>query len=165
MGITIAGTGHRPNKLGGYGDEVYGRLVDLATAALRQHDVGHVIAGGALGWDQALAEAAINLGLDLTLALPFEGFEAKWPAESKQRLTRHIQAAAEVVLVEPPGYAAWKMQSRNRWMVDRCDLLLALWDGSEGGTANCLAYAAQVGKPHRNLWGSWARHSGLHARG
>jgi uncharacterized phage-like protein YoqJ len=33
------------------------------------------------------------------------------------------------------------LQKRNEWMVDHCDLLIAVWDGSEGGTANCVRYA------------------------
>jgi hypothetical protein len=28
--MIIAGTGHRPDKLGGYGDEVFNKLVSLA---------------------------------------------------------------------------------------------------------------------------------------
>lgn len=37
-------------------------------------------------------------------------------------------------------------------MVDDCDSLLALWDGSSGGTKNCLDYARKKGKPYINLW-------------
>lgn len=34
------------------------------------------------------------------------------------------------------------MQSRNEWMVNRSNIVIALWDGSEkGGTYNCLKYA------------------------
>lgn len=32
-------------------------------------------------------------------------------------------------------------------MVDRCDRLIAVWDGSNGGTGNCVKYAKEVGKP------------------
>lgn len=38
-------------------------------------------------------------------------------------------------------------QQRNQWMVDRADAVLAVWDGSPGGTANCVNYARKVGKP------------------
>ena len=33
-----------------------------------------------------------------------------------------------------------------------CDLVLAFWDGSSGGTGNCVRYAGKVGKPIENLW-------------
>ena len=43
------------------------------------------------------------------------------------------------------GYAAWKMQKRNQFMVDHSNLLIAVWDGSSGGTSNCVAYAKKIG--------------------
>lgn len=41
----------------------------------------------------------------------------------------------------PGGYAPAKMQIRNEYMVENCDLLIAVWDKSDGGTANCVKYA------------------------
>lgn len=37
-------------------------------------------------------------------------------------------------------------------MVDDADRILALWDGSSGGTANCVGYANDIKKPITNLW-------------
>jgi uncharacterized phage-like protein YoqJ len=51
-----------------------------------------------------------------------------------------------------PYPGPWVMQRRNEWMVDHCDILYAFWDGTSGGTANCVKYAAQIGKPYVNLW-------------
>jgi uncharacterized phage-like protein YoqJ len=51
------------------------------------------------------------------------------------------------------------MQKRNEMMVDDCNLLLTLWDGSDGGTANCLGYARRK-RPDLetvNLWDSWQK--------
>ena len=53
------------------------------------------------------------------------------------------------------GYAAWKMQKRNEWMADKATRIVALWDGSPGGTANCIAYASKIGRPIDNLWTLW----------
>ena len=38
------------------------------------------------------------------------------------------------------------MQKRNEYMVDLADRVIAVWDGSKGGTANCVKYAEKVGK-------------------
>ena len=38
------------------------------------------------------------------------------------------------------------MQKRNEEMVDRCDLLIGVWDGSKGGTYNCINYAIDHGR-------------------
>lgn len=62
----MAGTGHRPDKLGGYGAGVSSRLVDLARAALLRCRPNEVMSGMALGWDTALALGAIELGIPLT---------------------------------------------------------------------------------------------------
>ena len=154
--MIVSGTGHRPDKLGGYSKEVHNRLTTLACAGLGdiKGTVTKVVSGGALGWDQALAEAALRLDIPLVMALPFEGFECKWPKESQEFL-HSLMNPAEVVFVSEPGYAAWKMQVRNKWMVDNSDLVLALWNGTDGGTANCVRYAEKVGKPITNLWERW----------
>ncbi len=159
--MVICGTGHRPNKLGGYSSDVFKRLVSVATWGLWEHGKPYptVISGGALGWDQALAEAALNKHYPLHLYLPFRGFDARWPQESKDRLVRIAIDAQEydgnVKFISEEGYAPWKMQKRNEAMVDASDLVLALWDGSSGGTANCIRYAEKVGKPVINLWNKY----------
>lgn len=43
-------------------------------------------------------------------------------------------------------YKPWLMQKRNEYMVDRCDKITALWDGSSGGTGNCVKYAIKQNK-------------------
>jgi uncharacterized phage-like protein YoqJ len=49
------------------------------------------------------------------------------------------------------------MQTRNKWMVDHSDMVLSLWDGSAGGTANCIEYARHVDKPVVNIWDDWKK--------
>lgn len=152
----FAATGHRPSKLGGYDFEVFHRLVDLADAYLSlAHSPKRIICGMALGWDMACAEAAYRIGLPFIAAVPFAGQESKWPASSRQTYGRLLKAAYHVEIVCTGGYAAWKMQIRNEWMVARSDEILAMWDGTEGGTANCIEYATRVKKPITNLWAYW----------
>jgi len=148
--VIIAATGHRPHKLGGYSDRVYWRLVAVAEQYLHSQQPTEVISGMALGWDQAFAEAALQLGIPVCAAVPFDGQSLRWPQRSRrqyQDMLRHCR----VVICSPGSYAPEKMQHRNRWMVDHCHRLAALWNGTPGGTANCLQYAA--GKIQiDNLW-------------
>lgn len=155
--MIVAGTGHRPDKLGGYGEDVFEKLTTVACDGLgsMKGDVNKVISGGALGWDQALAEAALRLNLSLTMALPFAGFWSKWPKRSQDYLELLVSRADKVVYVCEEGYAPWKMQERNKWMVDNCTHVLALWNGTDGGTANCVRYAEKVGKPIINVWDNY----------
>jgi uncharacterized phage-like protein YoqJ len=163
--MIIAGTGHRPDKIrignqNGYQASVHARLVDLARAALDRHTPARVISGMALGWDTALAQAALDLGIPLQAYVSFEGQESRWPAAAQQRYRDLLRRADDVLIVSPGPYAVEKMQLRNERMVDDCDLLLALWNGTPGGTRNCVLYAEEVGRRSVNLWPHWVRHAG-----
>lgn len=95
----------------------------------------------ALGVDQDFAQISIELAIPFTAALPFIGQEDRWPESSRKYYEWLLERADDVVVVSPGGYSAAKMQVRNEWMVDNCDHLVAVWDGSEGGTGNCVRYA------------------------
>lgn len=153
--MIVAATGHRPDKLGGYFAPYTMRLHNLARGVLKHMQPEKAISGMALGWDTAWAEAALELGIPLIAAIPFKGQESRWPVESQHRYHRICGQARDVVVCSAGGYAPFKMQTRNEWMVLQCDHLIALWDGSPGGTANCIAYAKELGRDTRNLWHIW----------
>lgn len=160
--MTIVGvTGHRPEKLGGYSPQVRRRLTDLAMAALDRHKPASVISGMALGWDIAIATAAIELNIPLIAAIPSKGQELRWKPDDQKLYRQLLETATEVHYVCEPGYAAWKMQKRNEWIVDRCNRLLALWDESPSGTGNCVEYARSKDVEVVNLWRSWVKYSGV----
>lgn len=155
--MIICGTGHRPEKLGGHGSATYSKLFTLAHDYLFHEDADTVISGMALGWDQALADAALHLGIPLIAAVPFEGQERAWPVESQLHYGALLRRAERMVIVSPGGFSGIKMHLRNQWMVNNADMVLALWDGSDGGTYNCVKYAKACRKPLRNLWPEWVR--------
>lgn len=162
--FVISGTGHRPDKVKG----PHERLVKLAEAALKKYQPTQVIAGMALGWDTALAEAAVNLGIPMVAAVPFRGQEILWSKEQQHHYNWLLSEAYYVaVLKEHPGVnqrglIARYLQERNEYLVDNSHFMLALWDGSQGGTSNCLSYISQkglkVGKHWTNLWKSWLKY-------
>lgn len=141
--MRVAATGHRPDKIGGYDfyapqrvwvrDQIKQALIDLKAT--------HGISGMALGVDQDFAYVCIELAIPFTAAIPFVGQEEAWPQHSQEWYEWLLIRADDVVVVSPGGYSASKMQVRNEWMTDSCDVLLAVWDGSEGGTRNCVNYA------------------------
>ena len=55
-------------------------------------------------------------------------------------------------------YHVTKMQIRNERMVDDSDLVLAFYDGSTGGTHNCIRYAQRQHKSVMNVYRSWEKH-------
>lgn len=152
-----AGTGHRPNKIGGYTPEAVNLLNMFAEEILKNvlPTPTKIISGMALGWDQALARAAVVLDIPFIAAVPFNGQESAWPYTSRLYYKNLLAKASKIHVVCPGGYSAWKMQERNKWMVDNCNILLALWDGSTGGTKNCVDYAQSMYKPIEPLWSRW----------
>ena len=155
----IAFTGHRPDKIGGY-DETSPKRFALrqeiqATLqrAVDKYSTTHqiiVISGGALGVDQDAARIAYQMNIPFIVAQPCKNHESKWFKESQIKYAKMLELAHEVVLVSDGTYdelGAKCMQDRNIWMVDHCDALIAVWDGTSGGTANCVKYALKVNKP------------------
>jgi len=144
---TIAGTGHRPNKLGGYKlpNPTYLGVCKQVERVLREEKPDRVITGMALGFDQWLAMICVKLGIPFIAAVPFPGQESKWPEDSQRIYKLLLKKADDIVMVNDAPFAAKKLQLRNEWMVDQLadpeDRLIAVFDGSEGGTGNCVKYA------------------------
>jgi uncharacterized phage-like protein YoqJ len=157
--MIIVATGHRPSKLGGYEFKVFDALVHLACEYLISLPElpDHGISGMALGWDQAWAQALTEFAIPFTAAVPCDGQDSRWPMRSRTRYHYLLGKAHQIVVVCPGPYEAWKMERRNRWMVDNADAVVALWNGTSGGTANCVAYAKAQGKTPVNLWAQWCR--------
>lgn len=154
--LTACFTGHRPDKLGGYDDNNdTARKVKAALASriktLVEQGCIEFISGGALGVDTWAAEIVLEFKkaqpqIKLTVAKPFPSQDRMWPQVSKDRFKVFCDAADQVVDVCPDPYDPAKMMERNRWMVDRADYVIAVWDGSTGGTGNCVKYARKKDK-------------------
>ena len=154
MPVTFAATGHRPPKLGGYSPEAAGKLQSIARAYLSANHPDQIISGMALGWDTAWALAGLDLGIPLIAAVPFPGQSSRWP--TMDFLVYHqIMKRADRVQIIYQSYNPQAFQARNQYMVNSCNQLVAMWDGSSGGTANCIQYAKKVKKPWVNLYNSY----------
>lgn len=152
--MIIAGTGHRPDKIGGYSQAANDELVVFLTPHIVKLKPDKIISGMAQGFDHALARSAVLANIPFIAAVPCADQESRWPSEAQKKY-RELLAMAESVHYVHKHYVPWCMQKRNEWMVNKCDLLLALFDGSPGGTANCFNYAFKVDKPILNLWDQW----------
>lgn len=144
--MIVAFTGHRPDKLGGW--DLHHPVITQVRRALRdglaKNWPVYAISGMALGVDQWAAETCVEMGIPFHAALPCDDMDATWPMGARERWRALLDKAKEIHVVSPGPYKPWKLQRRNEWMVDNCTKLLAVFDGSPGGTYNCLAYAAEV---------------------
>lgn len=151
--MTIAVTGHRPNKLYGYdlNDKRYLAIKNMMKGFLIAKDCTDAYSGMALGIDQVFAIAVLQLKsegypIKLHCAIPCFGHPSKWPFASQELYNRILAKADERVIVTETSYSPWVMQKRNEYMVDHADEVLAFWDGTGGGTKNCVDYARKMGK-------------------
>lgn len=154
--MIVSATGHRPERTGGYGPEAFSKLVRVARINLARIRPERVNSGMALGWDQAVVQAAIDLKIPFWAILPCVGQERPWKRESQDYWRTLCDQAERVVRVTDEPFTAGCMQLRNVWLVDHCDELLALYDGGyRGGTFRCIQYARKVKRPVRNVWNEW----------
>lgn len=148
--MIVAFTGHRPQKLGGFnnGTNLCKPIMEAIHQAIKglYKPVSLIISGMALGVDTWAAEYAVAANIPFAAYIPFIGQEKAWPIESQLVYFELLRKAKEVKYICTPGYAAWKMQERNQAMVNDCDILFAVWDGTSGGTSNCITYARSKGK-------------------
>jgi len=146
--MIIACTGHRPPKLGGYElpNAIYNEICQKTEKILLELKPDKCISGMALGYDSYFANICIKLNIPLVAAIPFEGQEKMWPEKSKKIYQSLLQKASEKIIVCEGGYSAYKMQIRNEYLVNNSDILLACFNGSSGGTKNCVEYARKMKK-------------------
>lgn len=162
---TCCFTGHRPDKLPWGASEEDGRCLELKDrlrAALdRAYGRGmrHFICGMARGTDLYFAEAVLALrerrpDVTLEAARPCESQTNAWPPTEQRRYQSILERCDYETLVQH-RYDRGCMQRRNRYMVDRSALVLAVYNGiPKGGTYQTLLYAMRRGLTVEQLeWG------------
>lgn len=142
MNLTI--TGHRPDKLTKI-EFVKHSLLDI----YEEFGVFRVIQGMAPGVDLLSAWAAHKSQIPYVCAKPYPTHrryvERNYP-DWLPMYDKALEHADEVVDVCATYEGVWVFQRRNEWMVDHGDEVLAIWDGTKGGTANCVKYAQRKNK-------------------
>ena len=137
-------TGHRPEKLRLGEQEIRRALLDEIEAALSD---GYTVfvCGMARGVDLWAGEMILSLretrpDIKLICAVPYDGVEHRWSPEWQQRFWA-VRQAADYVQIVSPSYHRGVFAQRNRWMVDHCRRIIAVYNGAQGGTADTLRYA------------------------
>lgn len=137
-------TGHRPEKLKCDEATIKSALSCGIDAAI-QDGYRTFISGMARGVDIWAAELVLerrvfDVSLHLICALPYLGFEQTWSKDWQVRY-RTILRRADLVKAINPSFSRVVFQRRNEWMVDHSNRLIAVYNGSSGGTRNTIAYA------------------------
>ena len=154
--IACAITGHRPKSFPWKYNETAPDCVLLKETLAAQirlladSGVTDWLSGMALGVDLWCAQIVLSLkeknpALRLHCILPREGQEVKWPKAEQEQYHSILKRADEVVYVSR-DYHPDCMLERNRYMVDRASILLAVYNGTyRSGTAMTVRYAKEQG--------------------
>ena len=149
-------TGHRANKLPwGFEDNnpacvELKQKIEQAVSQLYSRGVRHFICGMANGCDLYCAEAVLKLKkehpeLTLEAAVPHPHQASQYPPAQKQQYKRVLSLCDRITMIHKI-YSRTCMMDRNRYMVDHSDIVLAIYNGSPGGTRNTILYALRSKK-------------------
>lgn len=158
---TICFTGHRPKKendpLFGYDYRSEGNVrMLLALRDIVEYYIYHgaitFITGMALGVDMWAARLLFALKeqyphIKVHAYVPCHEQYAGWPAQTIAEWHSIIEQCDKVVYVTEQTYTPACMQQRNEAMVNSADLTIAVWNGDNGGTKNCVNYAVSQRVP------------------
>ena len=151
-------TGHRPkgfpfpydNTSSAYKDYLLALEKKVQDLIARGFDV--FLVGMAQGVDMDFAAAVLNEkkhndAITLEAAIPCPDQTRGWGIKEKLRYRSILRHCTGKKLVSST-YHNGCMQARNMYMVDRADLVIAVWNGERhGGTWNTISYAKKQGKP------------------
>jgi len=166
-------TGHRPNKIPGFdwndpwkNEGVYtvrNLLLPILEEKIQQ-GATKFMSGGAIGFDQIAFFTVQQLKkryphIKNIVAVPYKEQPKIWRnPEILYWYSRMLELADLVTYVDktplymrdihtPVGvHSNYKLQIRNEYMVDSVQGVIAFWDGTPGGTANCIEYAKRFNR-------------------
>lgn len=148
---TVAFTGYRLQKMPFPEDEkndLYTRFREQELKVInRLMELGYTdfISGVAQGFDTWAAEDVLSLkkknkSITLECAIPCPQQDNQWSADDQRRRKKILRhATSSITTGDYPSKA--NFLKRNRYMVDKADVVVCAYDGQSGGTAYTVKYA------------------------
>jgi hypothetical protein len=129
----------------------------LATQIAKVEDELVGLCSLAVGADQVFAHVLLASGGRLHAVIPCQGYAGTFGDEAaRQEFERLLSAAHEVTELPFSEPSEEAFMAAGRTVADRCDLLLAVWDGQPaaglGGTGDVVSHATDRGKPVEIVW-------------
>ena len=141
--MTCALTGHRALPPDFDRNALYDGLEELIL-----NGYNRFLCGMAMGFDLLALDCLVSLRsryrIQIEACVPFDGQESKFPLEEKRRY-RDLIAWCDVVHILYPSYQNGCYLARDRYMVERADLLFAYCTRDKGGTAYTVNCARELG--------------------
>lgn len=154
--LTVCFTGHRPQNLPWKFNEdskqyksVWAETLDKIESAI-QKGYNTFICGMALGFDLMCAEIVLYLKdeypeIKLYGVIPCKDQNKFWKNDEKVRYNEILTQLDGVKCIYDTYIGKKCMLERNRYMIDNSSLVIALFDGKQGGTKQTIDYAKSQG--------------------
>ena len=154
--MVVAFTGYRPEKMPFQESKKDKRYLAfraiLSRVISRLMELGgtYFISGVARGFDTWVAEEILELRkenkeIQLECAIPFPGQADSWEKADQKRRYEILTATNEAVITSE-HYNRGCFFTRNRYMVDKADVVVCAFNGKSGGTAYTVDYALKQNK-------------------
>ena len=148
-------TGHRLQKLPWKSDELSPMCISFKEKLKQQIidliklDYTYFISGMALGSDMICAEIILRLKKDypytkLEAAIPCPQQADRWHTELRNRYNYILEQCDEIHICSP-NFTSTCLHIRNSYMVNKSNAVIAIWDGTPGGTKNTIDLAKRKG--------------------
>lgn len=152
--MTVVGVTGHSNITDSTADLVRGEIVKLLRS--KGNDLIGItcLASGA---DQAFADALLEIGGSLSVVVPaFDYFANISDPAAAKRCQDYLAEAKSTIAMENEFSGPHAYFEASKYLIDNCDLLIAVWDGSAptggGGTADAVNYAREQGRPVTVIW-------------
>lgn len=153
--MRVSFTGHRPEKLNLYdeNDPLCIGLKNKLAAEIEElitNGADEFFTGMARGTDIWSAEAVLMLKekypyIKLYAVIPCPEQTEKWNNADKARY-KYILGVCDKVYTACPSYSKGCMMTRNKMLVEFADVIIAVFNGSRGGTKQTIEYARKKHK-------------------
>lgn len=144
--MKIALTGHRKKRLRGQEVKVYKWIINTFNILFTGQEEKEILCGMAKGADILFGQAALHYpdNIKLHLCLPCKHYGE---VNADPAYWELMDYASRVTYMQDK-WSKGCDDKRDKFMVDNCDILLAVWDGIKaGGTWSTIKYAFAQGKP------------------
>lgn len=162
--MRVSFTGHRPDKISGWThtpqtvEQTIRKAVAEEIVALCEEGAHTFVSGMAPGFDLWAADEVLRLRecgaipptTRLVAAIPYPRFECSFDA-THHPLYHHIEECADKRIHVSPHYHRGCFAKRNDLLVEMADVVVAYYEGTEGGTRYTLRRAKALGRECRNL--------------
>lgn len=153
---TACFTGHRSQKLPWRFNEEDERCKMMKTVLQSeiekaiQRGYKTFLCGMAIGFDMICAETVLELksvycDIKIIGALPCRTQDIKWSERERVRYRKILRQLDGTRCIYDEYIGAECMLERNRYMVNHSSLMIALFNGAEGGTKKTIEYAKKQG--------------------